>query len=149
MVLFNSADAERDVFNEKPSKEDIVAATQVKLPFFIHVHVFWQIAVIYWMSWYDWRMPRYYKTCAELFNSISPKWLYILSKVPKICGGIQLKYDLESIFFLFNWIQSFNIVWLPVRIWFYNYKYEIMIMRHSNTCWKYVKREINYIFFMI
>lgn len=29
--LVNSADAERDVFNEKPSKEDIVAATQVKL----------------------------------------------------------------------------------------------------------------------
>lgn len=31
VFLVNSADAERDVFNEKPSKEDIVAATQVKL----------------------------------------------------------------------------------------------------------------------
>ena len=28
-LFFFSADAERDVFNEKPSKEDIVAATQV------------------------------------------------------------------------------------------------------------------------
>lgn len=35
VFLVNSADAERDVFNEKPSKEDIVAATQVKLSLFI------------------------------------------------------------------------------------------------------------------
>lgn len=34
VFLVNSADAERDVFNEKPSKEDIVAATQVKLSLF-------------------------------------------------------------------------------------------------------------------
>lgn len=92
VFLVNSADAERDVFNEKPSKEDIVAATQVKLSLFILPWLLWYIAVIYRRSWYERRMPRYYKSSVEVFNSISPKGLYFLSKILKIFGGIQQKY---------------------------------------------------------
>lgn len=98
-------------------------------------------------------MPRYYKSSVELFNSILPKELYFLSKVPKIFGGIQQKYWYlfkSGIQFVSFFIQFYSKNSSIMNI-IYNYKYKIMIMRHSNTCtcWKYVKRETNYIFFMI